>query len=862
MLRKMLIDAAYPEETRVAIINEQGKIEDFNFENHNKKQLRGDIYLAKVSRVEPSLQAVFVEYGGNRQGFLPFNEIHPDYYQIPYEDRVKILEEEALHASEDEEIEEIEKPKETLDPDLKIDETLNSDLNLEDEEIENTARNRHKVLKNYKVQEVIKRRQIILIQVVKEERGNKGAALTTYISLAGRYCVLMPNTPRGGGVSRKITNANDRNKLKSTIQGLNVPNGMGLIIRTAGSKRTKAEIKRDYDYLMRLWHTIRENTLKAVAPTLIHEEGSLVKRAIRDLYDRSVGLILVEGETAYKEAKTFIKMLMPSHAKKVQPYIRTNALPIFSEYHLEEQLDLIFNPVVPLESGGYLVIHHTEALIAIDVNSGRYTQERNIEKTALKTNLEASVEIARQMRLRDLAGLIVIDFIDMEEIKNNRTVEKKIKDTLKNDRARIQIKNISPFGLMEISRQRRRVGIFDLTSETCEHCQGTGYIRSEAPSVLRALRELEKQAIQQENQVLYLKANHSITLNILNEKRNRLSEIETRYHVTIKVEISTDLGFKGYLISSDKNLKNKSINHLKDKRENLENTQHSSHSIYKKQPKRNKHSTADQEYKRNTFNPNQKSRNKKQTKRKQGNSINQPKLNIEKQIMSEPEGMKILDDSAYNKLNSQETKAKTALDERSETKVKSKKQTAKTKTINQKQPSNFALKSEPKEIKTKQEVIEETLKQQTPISPKKIQKKAVESKPKTNSSKRMVRNRKNTQLKENEISVDNAKMAQNKQNTLEKGNTNSSEKIKMAQNRPNTPKKGNTNPSEKTKMAQNKPNIPKKGNTNSSEKTKTAQSKQDNTQLKEETNLHKIPIPKNTKKDQKPPKKGWWQKGF
>ncbi len=478
MASKMLIDSAHPEETRVVVVHGH-RVEEFDFESENRRQLRGNIYLAKVTRVEPSLQAAFVEYGGNRHGFLAFSEIHPDYYQIPVADREAILrqqEQEAISeaAEEDREAEQAEataadadapeksekssRPRHGDDEDgpaealaVESDQTIES-VGAEDalEEIApRRQRNNQTPARSYKIQEVIKRRQIILIQVVKEERGNKGAALTTYLSLAGRYCVLMPNTARGGGISRKISVAADRKKLKDIAQSLDVPEGMGLIIRTAGAKRTKVEVKRDYEYLLRMWESVRELTLKSSAPALVYEEGSLIKRAIRDLYDKDIEEVLVEGDEGYREAKNFMRMLMPSHAKNVQPY--KDKQPLFQRFQVENQLDSMFNPTVSLKSGGYIVINPTEALVSVDVNSGKATKERNIEATALKTNMEAAEEVARQMRLRDLAGLIVIDFIDMDEGRNNRAVERKLKECLKNDRARLQVGRISHFGLLEMS---------------------------------------------------------------------------------------------------------------------------------------------------------------------------------------------------------------------------------------------------------------------------------------------------------------------------------------------------------------------------------------------------------------------------
>ncbi|MCW5723809.1 MAG: Rne/Rng family ribonuclease [Maricaulaceae bacterium] len=516
MTRKMLIDAGHSEETRVVIV-EGSKVEDFDFETAARKPIRGNIYLAKVTRVEPSLQAAFVEYGGNRHGFLAFNEIHPDYYQIPYEDRVALKKEAAKADAEH------------------SDEEDGDDDDLSGE----SARKRSLYLRRYKIQEVIKRRQILLVQVAKEERGGKGAALTTYISLAGRYCVLMPNTARGGGISRKINSAKDRKRLKEVIADFKVPEGMGLIVRTAGAARTKVEIRRDYDYLIRLWDTIRDATLQSVAPALIYEEGDLVKRAIRDLYDKDIESILVEGEESYKEAKNFIKMLMPSHAAKVQHY--KEKTPLFIAHGVEGQLETIFQSTVPLKSGGYLVINPTEALVAIDVNSGRATRERNIEATALKTNLEAADEAARQMRLRDLAGLIVVDFIDMEDNKNNRAVEKRMADALKRDRARLQMGKISQFGLMEISRQRRRTSILEGSTSSCPTCKGAGYLRSVESSALLALRALEAECLKDRAEKLMLSVAPDVALYLLNEKRDHLLAVEARYGVRVIVAAGRDM---------------------------------------------------------------------------------------------------------------------------------------------------------------------------------------------------------------------------------------------------------------------------------------------------------------------------------
>jgi ribonuclease E len=527
----MLIDAAHAEETRVVVVDGT-HVEEFDFESRAKKQLRGNIYLAKVTRVEPSLQAAFVEYGGNRHGFLAFNEIHPDYYQIPLADREALMREEAEEDDDDHHHHHHANGENGEGEDHAGDDE-------DDVMEEELARRRRRLMRRYKIQEVIKRRQIMLIQVVKEERGNKGAALTTYLSLAGRYCVLMPNTARGGGVSRKIVSASDRKRLKGVITSLDVPDGMGLIVRTAGAKRTKAEIKRDYEYLSRLWENIRDVTLKSVAPALIYEEEDLVKRAIRDMYDKDLDGIVVEGEDGYREAKEFMRMLMPSQAKKITAY--REPMPLFIKSRVEDTLAQIYSPVVPLRSGGYLVINQTEALVAIDVNSGKATRERNIEATALKTNMEAAEEAARQMRLRDLAGLIVIDFIDMEEAKNNRAVEKKVKDSLKDDRARIQMGKISQFGLMEISRQRRRAGVLEGTTHVCPHCAGVGRVRSVESSALSMLRSVEMEAAKNGPGVIHLRVPSAVALYILNEKRGYLVRLQEAQGLTVNVLVDDNL---------------------------------------------------------------------------------------------------------------------------------------------------------------------------------------------------------------------------------------------------------------------------------------------------------------------------------
>ncbi|OUD10951.1 ribonuclease E/G [Marivivens niveibacter] len=653
MAKKMLIDATHAEETRVVVVD-GNKVEEFDFESQSKRQLAGNIYLAKVTRVEPSLQAAFVDYGGNRHGFLAFSEIHPDYYQIPVADREALIAEEKAYAESLAAEEEEEKPKkvsrrrrsrskaaaaksndpvatkeveaepkgmETIDlgeddqsdnadeavqidaPEAEVteapvaeavaeepvaedvkseeaaetaevaqeevaeteaadadvaeasdksddesenddsdDEDSNDDAD-EDDDIESVADDddaeevrpaRKPRPKRYKIQEVIKVRQVLLVQVVKEERGNKGAALTTYLSLAGRYCVLMPNTARGGGISRKITNAADRKKLKEIANEMDVPDGAGLIIRTAGSQRTKAEIKRDYEYLQRLWEQIRELTLKSAAPAKIYEEGDLIKRTIRDLYSKEIEEVIVAGEGGYRTAKDFMKMIMPSHSKNVKFY--ADQLPLFARYQVEGYLAGMFNPVVQLPSGGYIVIGVTEALVAVDVNSGRATKEGSIEQTALKTNLEAADEVARQLRLRDLAGLIVIDFIDMDERKNNTAVEKRMKEKLKTDRARIQVGRISGFGLMEMSRQRLRPGMIEATTQPCPHCHGTGLLRSDDNVALSILRQLEEEGVRGRSKEVLVKAPIAIANFLMNQKREHVAQIESTYGMAVSIE--------------------------------------------------------------------------------------------------------------------------------------------------------------------------------------------------------------------------------------------------------------------------------------------------------------------------------------
>ncbi|MEM9206787.1 MAG: Rne/Rng family ribonuclease [Pseudomonadota bacterium] len=590
MSNKMLIDAVHLEEIRVALLR-GSRVEDFDFESANKKPLRGNIYLAKVTRVEPSLQAAFVDYGGNRHGFLAFSEIHPDYYQIPVADRQELLRQEMEEAEPlDADAEDVEATDEaTSDEDENVEASSSSDdddasseeaseaqaddaddvatiaadaateqvaeeIDSESESgdddgdeaetnaetvsagdaMEEVPQRRTRRPRPYKIQEVIKRRQILLVQVVKEERGNKGAALTTYMSLAGRYSVLMPNTARGGGISRKISSAADRKRLKEVAASLNVPEGMGVILRTAGANRTKAEVRRDFEYLLRLWENVRTLTLESHAPTLVYEEGDLIKRAIRDLYSKEISEVTVAGEDGYKEAKDFMRMLMPSHAKNVKLY--KEATPLFAAHQIETQLEGLFVPEVTLKSGGYIVVNQTEALVAIDVNSGRSTKEHSIEDTALKTNLEAAEEIARQLRLRDLAGLIVIDFIDMEERRNNRAVEKKLKDCLKNDRARIQVGRISSFGLLEMSRQRLRSSVLEGSTNVCPECAGTGVVRSVQSVALQILRVIEDAALKSDGGVVTVECATSAALYLLNNKRPHIAQIEEEHGVTVFVQ--------------------------------------------------------------------------------------------------------------------------------------------------------------------------------------------------------------------------------------------------------------------------------------------------------------------------------------
>ncbi|WP_151992363.1 ribonuclease E/G [Sphingomonas sp. EC-SD391] len=553
----MLIDARHREETRIAVVK-GNRIEEFDFESAERKQLKGNIYLAKVTRVEPSLQAAFIDYGGNRHGFLAFSEIHPDYYQIPKEDRDALLREEAEHAAEeaalradydaDDEEGDDEDDIERFEDDGGVDPDVAEELeggetgdaprrkrksSSDDAAVEDLRERRMNLRRRYKIQDVIHRRQVLLVQVVKEERGNKGAALTTYLSLAGRYCVLMPNTSHGGGISRKISNAGDRKRLKSIMADMQLPPSMGCIVRTAGLQRSKVEIKRDFDYLARLWDGIREATLQASAPALVYGDSDLIKRAIRDIYNKEIEEVIVEGEDGYRQAREFMRLLMPTHARRIKHY--ADPVPLFQRAGVEDQLSAMYHPVVQLKSGGYLVINPTEALVSIDINSGRSTREHSIEQTATATNLEAAQEIGRQLRLRDMAGLVVIDFIDMDNNSNVRKVEKAMKEALKNDRARIQIGRISSFGLMEMSRQRLRTGVLEASTRACPHCEGTGLVRTASSSGISALRLIEDEAARGRGSLLTLRASQEAAVYILNRKRADIAEIEDRYGVIVEI---------------------------------------------------------------------------------------------------------------------------------------------------------------------------------------------------------------------------------------------------------------------------------------------------------------------------------------
>lgn len=538
MTKRMLIDATHVEETRVVIVDGT-KLDELDIETSTKKQLKGNIYLAKVARVEPSLQAAFVDYGGNRHGFLAFNEIHPDYYQIPVADR-EALKEALLEEDKDDEHEtEADAETESAEDDESDERIVET---VSENEADEVAARRFKQIKKYKIQEVIHRGQVLLVQVIKEERGNKGAALTTYLSLAGRYCVLMPNNARGGGVSRKITNAADRKRLKGIVSKLPLPTGMSVIVRTAGKERTSLEIKRDYDYLIKTWVQIRDTTMESSAPALIHEEGNLIKRALRDMYTRDIEEILIEGESEYKMARDFMKMLTPSHAKKVKLY-KDETIPLFFRYQVEAQLEALHSNIVQLKSGAYLVMDQTEALVAIDVNSGRATKERNIEETALKTNLEAADEIARQLRLRDMAGLVVIDFIDMEEARNNHAIERRMKEALKRDRARVQMGRITGFGLMELSRQRLHSSFIETSYSVCPHCRGKGMIRSTQSASIHTLHVLEEESMKLRFSELHMTVPPETALYVLNYKRRDLNAIEAMYNVKIFLEADASLVF-------------------------------------------------------------------------------------------------------------------------------------------------------------------------------------------------------------------------------------------------------------------------------------------------------------------------------
>lgn len=562
MANKMLVDATQPEETRVAVVSEDENIlQDFEFESSIVKQIKSNIYLAKVTRVEPSLQAAFLEYGGNRQGFLPFSEVHPDYFKIPIADRQKLIEQEQVDNEDfdeediddgdlddaDETAEEIEneaEESEISDQEVEdADEPTVADIkaaksedpeDIVDEELEDVKPKFRISHKNYKIQEVVKPRQIMLVQITKEERGNKGAAVTTYISLPGRYCVLMPNSNHGGGVSRKVSNSADRKKMKKILSSLDVPEGMSVILRTAGVGRTKAEIKRDLNYLLRLWDNIRELTMNSTAPELVYEEGDLIKRSIRDHYGHDIDEVVVSGHESYKRAKDFMKMLMPSHASRVKEY-KDEKIPLFQSRGVERQIGDIFSPTAYLPSGGYIVFDPTEALVSIDVNSGSATKERHIEETALKTNLEAAEEVARQLRLRDLGGLVVVDFIDMEVHRNNRLVERKLREALSRDRARVQVGKMSNFGLLELSRQRLRPSLFETNYTECPHCLGTGRVRTVESATLHILRSIERETITRKSGQYMVKVHPDVALYMLNQKRHILNDIQEKHGVVIYV---------------------------------------------------------------------------------------------------------------------------------------------------------------------------------------------------------------------------------------------------------------------------------------------------------------------------------------
>ncbi len=560
MTRRMIIDATHKEETRVAVV-EENKLEEFDYETTIRKQLKGNIYLVKVTRVEPSLQAAFVDYGGNRHGFLPFSEIHPDYYRIPIEDRQALLEDESRIAKErvieaeakaDAEAAEkdLKKKKKSADDadDIEAVETLDGDdieVEVEEDAIR-PSQLKTNIKRRYKIQEVIKRGQVMLIQINKEERGNKGAAVSSYMSLPGRYCVLMPNSARGGGVSRKVSNISDRKRLKKVLADIGVPEGMSVILRTAGVSRTKVEIKRDLDYLLRLWNDTRELTLKSTAPAIVHEEGNLIKRSIRDLYKKEIEEILIAGEDGYNVAKKFMKTLIPSHARRVK--LDKEETPLFSRYKIEEQIDETYCPNVSLPSGGYLVINPTEALISIDINSGKATTGRHIEETAVKTNLEAAEEIARQLRLRDLGGLVVIDFIDMEENKNNRLVERKMRESMQGDRARIQISRISVFGLLELSRQRLRPSLVESNFMICPSCSGNGVVRTVESAAVMILRHIEEELIKINGDDLRVKVSNDVAFYLLNNKRHSIHELENKHKAKVVIEVSLSSSHQDFLL--------------------------------------------------------------------------------------------------------------------------------------------------------------------------------------------------------------------------------------------------------------------------------------------------------------------------
>ncbi len=720
MTISMLIDGTQPEETRVAVVK-NNRLEEFDYENVSKIQLKGNVYLAKITRVEPSLQAAFVEYGGGRNGFLAFSEIHPDYYQIPVADRQAILDaqlaEQALayekellnpelnHVNDSQDLE--EDSSDLIDEDIgptnsskdKNDEENSNydskEIN-ENDELEQLKKKSTELLKSYKIQEVIKKGQVILVQVTKEERGNKGAALTTFISLAGRYCVLMPNTARGGGISRKISNNDDRRKIKEIVDSLNIPKGMALIIRTAGAERTKTELKKDYEYLFQLWENIRENTLVSIAPKLVHEEGNLIKKSFRDIYTKETDEVLIQGTEAYKAAKQYMKLLLPSHAKKVQQF--KEDVPIFNHYKVNSQLETILERRVELKSGGHLVIDSTEALVAIDVNSGRSTRERNIEETALKTNIEAAEETARQLKLRDLAGLIVIDFIDMHDYKNNRNVERKLRESLKTDRARIQIGRISSFGLLEMSRQRLRTSLIEANTEICIKCKGTGIVRSIESSALNVLRAIEEESHKGPNYLIKVDAPNKVALYLLNYKRTSIQNFEESYNVEINISSNSDLNPPDFAI--DRIIKNKEQNVIGDLGKNENYNEDSSKTTKRRRrgkrggkkkkiddEQNSAHSLKDE--KNNNIQKNLKKNNNEDSEDKKKSTTNKNKQNVKKRTRKPQKNYKNKTKETEEKLsNSEKSKNEVSLDQSKDESIIKKPNKSKNKKIREKNKEN------------------------------------------------------------------------------------------------------------------------------------------------------------------------------